>query len=143
VALGATYGGYDAFIRLRCLRRPQGEGIHAAVFTLYASHGFGSARRSGAKINRLEDVMDTWDADIVLLAHEHQKVVTPPRMRMKLSKGLDLEVRHQIGVMTGSWLKSYVKGKTIYAEKSLYRPNDLGTPTILITPSRKLIEVKI
>jgi len=146
--LKVRYGGYDAFIKLSMKRIKD-----VWAITLYVSHGFGSSRKSGAKVNRIEDVMDTWDADIVMLAHEHQKIACPPRLRMKLvgdkdplytnrdDRGLRIEVRHQVGVMTGSFLQAYVPGAMNYGEKKLYRPNALGTPTIQITPSDKKIEV--
>lgn len=130
--------GYDGFIRLRFIRnKSTGSPASSHVFVIYASHGFGSSRTSGPKVNRLENVAHSFDADIIILAHEHKKVIAPPIIKLGLTERGDLVQRKQIAVMSGSFLKSYVQGATSYSEKAGYPPSDLGTVKITITPETR------
>jgi hypothetical protein len=130
--------GYDGFIRVRFIRNKSTDSAPAShVFVIYASHGFGGSRTSGPKVNRLESVAHSFDADIIILAHEHKKVIAPPIIKLGLSERGDLIQKKQLAVMSGSFLKSYVKGATSYAEKSGYPPSDLGTVKIYVTPETR------
>ncbi len=130
--------GYDGFIRLRFIRNKSTDSKPSShVFVIYASHGFGSSRTSGTKVNRLEGVAHSFDADIIILAHEHKKVIAPPIIKLGLTERGDLVQHKQMAVMSGSFKKSYVQGATSYEEKTGYPPSDLGTVKIIITPATR------
>src|SRR4030042_1804564 len=44
---------------------------------LYVHHGIGSSRTSGGHLNRVEDLLKIWEADIYLMGHSHAKVASP------------------------------------------------------------------
>lgn len=130
--------GYDGFIRLRFIRNKSTNSPPAShVFVIYASHGFGGSRTSGPKVNRLEGVAHSFDADIIILAHEHKKVIAPPIIKLGLNERGDLIQKKQIAVMSGSFKKSYVQNATSYEEKAGYPPSDLGTVKIMVTPETR------
>lgn len=131
--------GYSGFIRLR-FERQAGT---VTTFTIFACHGFGAARKSGAKVNRLEDVAHAFNADIILVGHEHEKIVAPPVLRLGLTQEGKLIEEEQYAIMTGSFLKGYVEKATTYIEKKMYPPTDLGIVEITVVPDDKSITASI
>jgi hypothetical protein len=135
VALGVPYGGYDCFFRLIFSHRPKLVLGKSSTVVIYANHGFGGGRRSGGKINKLDDVCNAFDADIILLAHDHKKIVNDSiKLGIQRTDKLKLVQRKQVSCMTGSFLKSYVENAMCYAEKKGYHPNDLGVVKIMMKP---------
>ena len=132
------YMGYDGFIRLIFTRNKH----DTTLVTFYCCHGYGGARKSGAKINKLEDFAHSFDADIIILAHEHKKIIAPPVLKLGLNSIGDLIQKKQFAVMSGSYLKGYVQGATTYVEKKGYPPSDLGTVTIKIKPRYREIHIE-
>jgi len=132
------YMGYDGFIRLIFTRNKH----DSNMVTFYCSHGYGGARKSGSKINKLEDFAHSFDADIIILAHEHKKIVAPPVLKLGLDKLGNLIQKKQWAVMSGSYLKGYVQHATTYVEKKGYPPSDLGTVTIKIKPRYRDIKIE-
>lgn len=136
--LKIPYLGYEGFFKLVFERKPDGRkyrGSHT-MYTIYASHGCGVSRSTGAKINRLEHVMGFIDCDIILLAHEHKKIISNiVRIGVKTVEDAMVE-RKQVGVMTGSFLKTYLLGTNSYGANKLYAPNDLGVIKIIMRPHR-------
>lgn len=124
------YVGYDGWIRLIFTRNKR----DSTMFTIYASHGFGGARKSGPKVNRLEDVAHVFDADIIILGHEHKKIIAPPVLKLGLNQLGDLIQKRQFALMSGSYLRGYNRKATTYVEKKGYPPADLGTVTISLKP---------
>ncbi len=131
------YMGYDGFIRLIFTRHAD-----STMVTFYCSHGYGGARKSGSKINKLEDFAHSFDADIIILAHEHKKIIAPPVLRLGLNSIGNLIQKKQWAVMSGSYLKGYVQKATTYIEKKGYPPSDLGTITIKIKPRYREIRIE-
>jgi hypothetical protein len=129
--------GYDGFLWLDfayCNSR--------AVFKFYLSHGFGASRKSGAKVNRLEDVAHSFGANIIIMAHEHKKVIAPTLITLDLDDRGKLINRFQHACMSGSFLRGYVQNATTYVEKAGYPPSDLGTICISIKPWTREINIK-
>ena len=133
--LGVKYGGYDCFVRLACEREVKNTVGDTTVYTIYATHGFGGARKSGAKINRLDDFANAFDVDIIMVGHEHKKIVSDSlKLRLNHTDKLRVDARKQVSVMTGSFLKGYIEGAHTYVESKGYAPNDLGVVKITIEP---------
>ena len=135
--LNTQYLSYDAFIRLKFKRNSRPSG--GLIYTIYATHGFGGSRRNGPKVSRLEDLAAAFDADIIMVGHEHKKIIAPPitKLRCPHEGALRLESRKQLAIMTGSFLKGYIPGAITYVEKKGYAPADLGVVKIMIKPEKK------
>ena len=132
--------GYDGFVRLH-FHRTKSEGRNS--FDIYATHGFGGSRRSGGKVNKLEDLCYHFDADIIMVGHEHKKIIAPPVLRLGLNNACQLIQKKQLAVMTGSFLRGYVEGHTSYVERNGYPPTDLGVVKISIAPYHNEINASL
>lgn len=121
--------GYSCFYRLYLTR-----GKHASVITvdIYAHHGHGACRRTGGSINRFDDVMRSYDADIYLMGHDHKKW-GKREVRLSLTKSNKLTYKPILIGRTGTFLKTSIAGHTTYAEKANYPPTDLGVIKITMT----------
>lgn len=138
--------GYDGWVMLQFTRKTPNQTCEKSQITtylIYVSHGFGGARKSGAKVNRLEDVASYMDADIIILGHEHKKIIAPPIIKLTLTKEGKLCYRKQIAVMAGSFLRGYTEGATSYVERKGYSPADLGIVKIMLKPDIKDIHASI
>ncbi len=112
-------------------------------FRVYAHHGAGYAITSGGKLNRLIGFMHRWPkADIVIIGHVHEKMMhknVPLDGNDKCSKIVQTP---QVGIITGSYLKTYSEGVTTYGEQRGYSPVALGAAAIIIKPDTGEMEVR-
>lgn len=139
------YLGYSGFIRLK-LKRMAGDGkYHSTVYLIYAHHGWGSARTSGAKVNRLDNFTKGFDADLIMIAHEHKKIIAPPvtMLSVPLRGERRLVERKRIAVMTGGFLRGYQEGIQSYVERKGYNPSDLGVVRVILRCERRDIHVSL
>jgi DNA repair exonuclease SbcCD nuclease subunit len=143
--LSVPYLGYNGFIQLTFKRQvSKGETKGATtIYTIYAIHGFGASRNSGSKVNKMEDVAHVFNADLILMAHEHKKIAAPPVLRLGLNSRGKLIQEVQNAVMTGSFLRGFVEGSSSYVERSGYHPTDLGVPIVTIKPDIKETHITI
>ena len=132
---GVNYLGYDGFI---CLKFILKNSTQIATYKIYLHHGWGGSRKSGAKINRIESFMHDINADLVLLAHEHKKIIAPPHVRLDVNnKYTDVDDQKTYGAMTGCYKKAYVIGGMTYEERNGYGPADLGSIKIKFYPGSR------
>jgi len=131
--LKLNYLGYSGFIRLK-LKRTVKDKTHSIVYLIYVHHGWGSARTSGAKVNRLDNFTKGFDADLIMIAHEHKKVIAPPvtMLSVPLRGKKALVERKRIAVMTGGFLRGYQEGTQSYIERKGYNPSDLGVVRVIL-----------
>jgi len=94
-ALSVPNLGSSAFIRLRFERENTG---HRQNFDIYVAHGAGWAITKGAKLNRLERVMDNFEADIYCFPSD-EKVWLGNGNRLNIQ---DIEVGQKIMSYNGS-----------------------------------------
>ncbi len=133
--MGVDYLGYDCFLRMNFIRKPLLIKATGTTIILYATHGCGGSRMAGGKINRIESFCDSFDADIVLVAHEHKKIVTNKiKIGIKKIDTLKLVHKKQVGCMTGSFLQGYVNDAMTYVERKGYPPTDIGVVKVMIKP---------
>jgi hypothetical protein len=107
----------------------------ARTFRVFAHHGSGFATTPGGKLNKLISCMDAFDADIYFLGHVHDQVG-----RRQVSLGADqkctkLTHKERIGVISGSYLRTYTQGVTTYGEMKGYKPVNLGAAYVCVRPS--------
>lgn len=158
--LGAPYLGYCCFFDLHFCRvgaiqkapvlknrRPprRGELRHhdSAVFRVFAHHGAGYATTPGGKLNKLINAMNSFDADLYFLGHVHDHTA-----RKEPTIGADRDCakitqRIRLGMISGSYLKTYNQGSCSYGEQKMYRPTSLGAAVARICPETRRIEAAI
>jgi len=113
------------------------------AFRIYCHHGAGYATTPGGKLNKLIQFMSSFNADIYFCGHVHDKVA-----RREPSIGADrnctkLEAHEKIGVVSGSYLKTYAQGCTTYGEQRGYRPVSLGAAWVAIKPFTREFRAEI
>lgn len=139
------YLGYSGFIRLKLKRMARKGKYHSIVYLIYAHHGWGSARTSGAKVNRLDNFTRGFDADLIMIAHEHKKIIAPPvtMLSVPLRGERRLIERKRIAVMTGGFLRGYQEGIQSYVERKGYNPSDLGVVRVILKCERHDIHASL
>jgi len=108
-----------------------GKNNHRLVFTGYATHGWGGARKMGAKVNKIDDMAQIADVDFYILSHDHSQNIhrinsfIPPITNMRWNKPIYMSIRRKIMINTGGFVKynGYIRRKG-------YMPQDLGTPRL-------------
>lgn len=148
--LGVANLGYSCFMDLVFCRaagwdgpelmskRPPRRGAHrhngTETFRVFCHHGAGAAQTKGGKINRLVKFMENFEADIYFMGHVHDQMgarLTP------LTANKDCtEITHntKLGVISGSFLRTYCQGVTTYGEQKGYAPVTLGAAWVRVKP---------
>lgn len=70
LGIGEKYS-YPAFLLFVAFGRNQGRDNRKTVYSIYGQHGSGGARTSGGKLNYLDRLSHTIDADIYIHSHTH------------------------------------------------------------------------
>jgi len=136
----APFLGDCAMIRCQ-FAEPQGK--PRAAFTIWCHHGTGSGMTVASPLNRLERVVEYFDADVYLIGHQH-KLVGAPMDRLYVNwnrKPPQVEHRTVIVACTGGWLRGYQggsrrggKAQGTYVEKKMLSPTALGGVVISARP---------
>lgn len=146
--LDAPFLGTCAYVRL--MLKMTGSRFGSVV--VWCHHGVGGGGTSGAPLNKIENLLKTWEADIYLMGHHHKKVAAPidriePVWRGHRSKP-GVVHRTKIIACTGSFLKAYTqepkgrKGRVEpaesfrggYVEGKMLNPTALGGVLVKIKP---------
>lgn len=104
---------------------------HPRMFWGYATHGWGGARTIGAKLNKVEQLANIANVDMVILSHDHTaaihrlNVLDPPRSGIQFKRPMYMTFQRKILVNTGGFVR--YRG---YIQRQGYTPQDLGTPRI-------------
>ena len=155
--LGAANLGYSALIDLAFVRaantripriisaeeRSSLRQSHCETFRIWCHHGAGYAMTKGGKINRLSAFMNAIDADIYMMGHVHDQTGTRESVIAADRTCTKLIERQRLGIISGSYLKTYSQGVTTYAEQRGYRPTTLGAAWVTIRPDTREIEGRI
>lgn len=102
------------------------------TYRFFLHHGVGYATTRAGKMRKLADIMRMIDADVYMVGHVHDKI---PNREIRIGANFSCtdfveEVRY--GLVTGGFLKTYVKGVTTYGEKRMYWPTYLGAANIML-----------
>lgn len=111
-------------------------------FDIFSTHGCIAGRKSGGKVNRLEDLMAGFEADIYLSGHAHVKTVTTTN-RLYIDQAGNLKSKRKIGAYTGSFLRGYNINQTSYIEKGNFPASDIGVVKIIINPRKNDMNIHI
>jgi hypothetical protein len=111
--LGAKYLGVCSFVRLSFVSH----GRHTTR-DIFAHHGQGAARLIGGSLNRVAQMFEGVECDIVAMGHDHKRGAVPGTPRLFLTSdthhGNRLCSRETWVIRSGSYLKSYEPGKANY-----------------------------
>jgi hypothetical protein len=133
------------------LRRPENEkGTgNTGTVNIWCHHGMGNGVSPAAPINKLNQILPDWEADIFLIGHmTKQATAATNRIYPSWTKGKRgfAKLRHmdKFLVGTGGFGKGYIErssqGKIprgTYVEAGMMRPAALGCPMIRIYPQMK------
>jgi len=126
------YLGQTAFIRLRFHRQGSSGSL---TCTIFATHGQGSGAKQSSPLNKLENMIAYFDADIYLMGHYHRKPTAPiDQVYMSNREPHKIQHRTKLIATTGGFLRSYVEGQILYPEQKLLSPTALGGVIITIQP---------
>lgn len=133
--LGCKYLGVATFIRISF----NVHGNSALKFDIHAHHGKGASRQVGGSLNRVAQMLEHCDADLVCMGHDHKRGIVPSNPRICLEEhggSLVVKERQSWIARTGSFLAAYSDGMTSYNVDAARGPCNLGHVTALITPRR-------
>jgi hypothetical protein len=120
-----------------------GEGGSRQQFRFLVSHGSGAAATPSGKLNKLIQYMEIFDADIYMIGHVHDQ---KGQRLVQVSANqycTELTEHDRVGLISGSYLKTYAQDVTTYGEKRGYRPTKLGAVTVTIKPYTREIRAEI
>ncbi len=153
--LGVANLGYSAFldavfVRSRCSGptiqpKPPARTVSSstAAYRIFVHHGTGGATTPGGKLNRLLKFMHDFRADIYFVGHVHD-ALSKRLPRIGADATCTEIVEHDsIGVVAGSYLRTYTQGITGYGEIKGYSPVPLGATYVEITPDRREMHARV
>jgi len=126
-ALNIPYAGYEALSKIRFVL-PNGKNI--AAIDIYSTHGWGGGRKAGAKIIRIVEMQESYQADVYVAAHTHDLQARRGE-RMYLTEKGKLKERDTVFMRSGSFRRRRLISGTTYEEKKGYHLQARG-PAILI-----------
>lgn len=138
--LEAPFLGTCAFIRLRFATS---DGLSRVTCTIWCHHGAGGGQKSSAPLNKLENIMPYFDADVYLMGHQHKKVGAPiDQVYMTRKRPHKIQYRTKIIACTGGYLIGYMQGVSQgrkyprggYVERRMLSPVSLGCILLYIRP---------
>jgi len=139
--LGVANLGYSCFVKFRFRRMRMKAQPDAHTIKGFFTHGSGWAVTKGAKLNRLQRVMDAFEADIYAIGHMHD-IITDNKPYLALDANNNIKQREKVGAVTGCWFRTYTQGvRASYGEKRSYAPSAIGCPVFTIIPDKMILSV--
>lgn len=136
-ALGTDFLGSEGWIRIT----PGIKGHPEADTLLLAHHGVGGGSTAGGHLNRVEQQVKGFEADVYLMGHSHSKAATAVD-RQYLSPSNAHYHRTKVLARTGGWLLGYnssgplplnerpSRSRGSYVERKALQPSALGGAAI-------------
>ena len=147
--LGAPNLRYSAFLELHFKRRKGLKGVRISrgrvnvadhKLTVFCHHGFGAATTAGGKMAALKRLVDTVDADLILMAHLHESLCKV-FVRLRVEDGR-IHEKPCVAMITGSYLRGWPQGATEYTERRGYPPSCLGASYAVYHPADGYLSAK-
>ena len=115
----------------------------SARFRFFLHHGAGYAQTEGGKLNKLVQFMNRFDADVYLCGHVHDQMSKSIVQLTANDLCTDCKDRIRVGVISGSYLRTYAKGVCGYGERHGYMPTYLGAGSVVIDPQLGTIKAMV
>ena len=106
------------------------------------SSWYGLGKYSRGKINKLKQLVDMVDADLVMMGHVHEQFA---KAFLRLSPNencTEIGQRITMGLITGTYLRTYAQGFTGYGEVRGYSPTTLGATRARYIPQTLSLTVE-
>lgn len=101
----------------------------------FLHHGAGFAQTPAGKLTRLGQFMDSFEADVYMVGHVHDQIGRRQPILTADRRCKKLVARDRVGVIAGSYLKTYAQNVTTYGEQRGYRPTNLGMAQVMLCPN--------
>lgn len=121
----------------------KGKHLRSESFRIYVHHGSGYAQTKGGKLNKLIQFMHAFEADIYFVAHVHDQTGTRLVTLGANAPATELIQKEKLGVISGSYLKTYAEKTTSYGEQKGYLPTILGAAKVTIKPNTREVRGEI
>ena len=132
--------GYSCFIKFIFRRKNSAE---AHSFIGFFTHGSGWAITKGAKLNKLQRVMEAFDADLYAMGHMHD-LITDSKPYLTLDSNNRIKQKEKVGAVAGCWFRTYSQDiRASYGEKRSFPPTAIGTVIFTIKPLKGEVSVSI
>jgi len=137
--LGVDSLGYSCFLILKFKRRHSNE-VHTVRGFL--THGSGGGITKGAKLNRLQRLMDAFEADFYAHGHVHD-IITDVKPYLGLDSNNRIKHKIKVGAMTGCWFRTYTQDvRASYGERKNYPATVIGCPLFKIDPNTATVSIE-
>ncbi len=133
--LGVEYTGPQVLVKLPVGRRANGKPF---VYGVFATHGWGSARTMGGKVNKLYSLRDVVLADVYCMGHTHQQLGVPDVYYVPDYRNNKVNVVERRFLNSGSY-----QTRGDYPSRNGMPATLLGTPKAVLHGDRKKVEVTI
>ena len=113
-----------------------------AKIRVFVHHGMGAANTAGGKINKLKSLVDMVDANLVMMGHVHEEFA---KKFLRLSPNYactEINQKVTMGLIAGSYLRTYAQDFTSYGEMRGYAPASLGATRARYIPLTKELVVE-
>lgn len=123
--------GYSAILRLKFIRA----GAAVRTIKICAHHGHGGGRRPGAKINKVEDLVNSYpNCSIYAMGHCHDLFLRP-YVAVDIAERRDDFVEYpRMMLMSGHYKKIVTAANSTWGEKKQFSPTARGCVTLEIFP---------
>lgn len=111
----------------------------AVTYGITGVHGYGGGRKTGGKINRLEDMQQTVIADLYIMSHTHKPISTKSCIYIPYYQSKTLTKEEMYFLMTNSFLES----DGGYGEKMGFPPSNTSITEAQLSGIKKKIKVMI
>ena len=152
-ALGVVNMRYSGWFDIYFVHEPGVKGVtvqptdtpperFTARLRVFVHHGAGAANTAGGKINRLKSLVDMVDADLVMMGHVHEQMA---KAFLRLTPNGDcseIDQKVTMGLITGSYLRTYASGFTGYGEIKAYAPTTIGATRARYIPAERTLTVE-
>ena len=111
----------------------------AITYGITGIHGYGGGRKSGGKINRLEDMSQVVIADLYIMSHTHKPISTKNCIYIPYYQSKALSKQEMYYLMTNSFLES----DNGYAEKMGFPPSNTSITEAQLSGTKRKIKLLI
>ena len=111
----------------------------AITYGITGIHGYGGGRKSGGKINKLEDMSQVVIADLYVMSHTHKPISTKNCIYIPYYQSRALSKQEMYYLMTNSFLES----DGGYAEKMGFSPSNTSLTEAQLSGTKRKIKLLI
>jgi len=106
-------------------------------------HGIGASATAGGKLNALKRIADMVEADLIITGHLHEEIAKKFVRLFPNDICDEVKSKTTIGLISSSYLRTYIPDCTTYGELKGYAPTSLGASCARIIPKKMRVSVEI